>query len=97
MNELHRNLKDQGLQVLAVNLDEKPEDADQFLSKVPAEFMVVADPNRQCGKDFAVEGMPSSYLIDRNGTVRLVNKGFRAGEVDEIRSTIKQLLAEPAR
>jgi peroxiredoxin len=94
LNDLDRDLKDSGLQVIGVNLDQVPEDAKTFLAKYPANFTVVADANEKCAKDFAVKAMPSSYLVDRNGVIRHVHLGFRDGEAKELRVLAEQLLAE---
>ena len=94
MNELHSQLKDQGLQIVAVNLDEKPEEAQAFLSQYPAQFTVAADASKQCAKDFGVKAMPSSYLIDRKGKVHHIHLGFRPGEAKELRQIVEQLLKE---
>jgi len=94
LNELHRDLKDRGLQVIGVNLDEAAEDAKAFLAAHPANFTVVADANQQCAKDFDVKAMPSSYLVDRNGVIRHVHLGFRLEEAKAFRALAEQLLAE---
>ena len=94
LNEMNRDLKDKGLQVIGINLDEVPEDAKAFLAKHPASFTVMADANQQCAKDFDVKAMPSSYLVDRNGVIRYVHLGFRPGEAKEFRALAEQLLAE---
>ncbi|MGZ8163124.1 MAG: TlpA family protein disulfide reductase [Methylobacter sp.] len=94
MNDLHRDLKDSGLQVIGVNLDQAPEDAKTFLAKYPANFTVAADANEKCARDFDVKAMPSSYLVDRNGIIRKVHFGFRPGEAKELRALAEQLLAE---
>lgn len=94
MNELNRDLKDKGLQVIGVNLDESPVDAQSFLARSPANFAIAADTNGHCAKDFGVTAMPSTYLVDRNGTVRHIHLGFRAGEAKEFRALVEQLLAE---
>ncbi|CAD6879349.1 hypothetical protein [Methylomonas albis] len=96
MGELNRLHKELGLQMVAVNLDEETQEAEVFLAKARPEFTVAADPQRQCAKDFAVEAMPSSNLIDRKGRLRHIHKGFRPSEVEELRSVLKQLLDEPA-
>jgi hypothetical protein len=36
--------------------------------------------------------MPSSYLIDREGIVRYIHRGFRQGETKELRLIVEQLL-----
>lgn len=94
LNELDRNLREQGLQIVGINLDENLEDAKAFLSNHPAGFAVATDASGQCPKDFGVQAMPSSYLIDRQGMIRHVRLGFRPGEAEQIRTLVEQLLAE---
>ena len=40
--------------------------------------------------------MPTSYLIDRDGVIRYVHRGFRNGDISEIRSEIEKLVGSPA-
>jgi thiol-disulfide isomerase/thioredoxin len=94
LNEMHQQLKDQGLQIVGVNLDEKADDAKAFLAKYPASFTVVADVSKQCAKDFAVKAMPSSYIIDRKGIIHHIHLGFRPGEAKELRVLVEKLLGE---
>lgn len=94
MNTMHHELQGKGLQVVGVNLDEEPEDAASFLTRRPAHFNIVADAEKRCANDFGVKAMPSSYLIDRKGTVRYVHLGFRTGESGELRDVVQKLLAE---
>jgi peroxiredoxin len=94
MNQLHNELKDKGLLLIGVNLDENPADARAFLEKTPVDFPLAADMDGQCAKKFEVKGMPTSYLIGRDGTVRHVHQGFRGGETKELYQLVEQLLAE---
>lgn len=94
LNELENQLKEQGLQVIGVNLDEKVADAQAFLASHPVDFSIVADPSKQCAKSFEVMAMPTSYLIDRKGNIRHIHRGFRSGETEELRALISQLLIE---
>lgn len=97
MNALDHDLKEKGLQVLAINLDENPDDAKAFLHRSPAQFIVAADTTQaQCAKDFGVKAMPSAFLLDRKGVIREIHYGFRPGEAKAFRTKIEQLLAEPA-
>ena len=52
------------------------------------------DETKRCAEDFGVIAMPSTYIIDKNGLVRHIHRGFRAGEMQELRHLIEQLLAE---
>lgn len=92
LNKLHQQFKDQGLQIIGVNLDENLDEAKTFLSKIPAEFAISVDVSKQCAEAFAVEAMPSSYIIDRKGLVHHIHLGFREGAAEELQTTIEQLL-----
>lgn len=94
LNEMNGQLKDKGLQIVGVNLDENVEDAKAFLAKYPANFTVVADTSKQCAKDFAVKAMPSSYIIDRKGVVHHIHLGFRPGEAKDIQAIVEKLLID---
>lgn len=94
MNEMHRQLKDRGLQIIAVNLDENPDDAKAFLAKMPAEFTVLADLTKQCAKDFDVKAMPSTYIIDKQGVVHHIHMGFKPGEAQALKSIVDKLLSD---
>ena len=94
MNELQHDLGDKGLQILAVNMDEKAEDATKFLAGHPAGFSVAAGDNAPCARNFNVQVMPSSYLVDRNGFIRHVHLGFRPGDAPQLRALVEQLVAE---
>jgi DsbE subfamily thiol:disulfide oxidoreductase len=94
MNRLTRNLKARGLQVIGVNLDEKAEDAQQFLKDNPAAFTIANDTDGSCATKFGVKGMPTSFLVDRKGMIRHVHLGFRPGEAEEFRVLVERLLDE---
>ena len=92
LNSLHKQFKDQGVQIVGVNMDEDRAEANAFLAKLPADFTVMADDSKHCAEAFAVEAMPSSYIIDRQGKVQHIHLGFRDGAAEELRSAIEQLL-----
>jgi len=96
MNELHQQLSGKGLQMVGVNLDENPDDAQAFLEKYPANFIVTADKDEGCARSYDVKAMPSSYLIGRDGTLRHIHMGFRGEEGKELREQVEKLLAEKA-
>lgn len=92
LNALHQQYQDQGLQIVGVNMDESKDEASAFLAKIPAEFTIAVDTSKQCATDFAVQAMPSSYIIDRKGRVHHIHLGFRDGAAEELRTTVEQLL-----
>ncbi|HEX4506455.1 MAG TPA: TlpA disulfide reductase family protein [Alphaproteobacteria bacterium] len=94
MNDLQSAYGPRGLQVVAVDMDEKPADAAAFLAKHPVGFAVAAGPNAPCATAFGVATMPTSFLVDRNGRIRSAHAGFKPGDVDGLRAEVESLLAE---
>jgi len=94
MNSLQQRFGEQGLKVVAVNLDDDSAAAREFLQQLPAQFTVLLDPDAQLPETFAVMGMPSSYLLDRQGRLRATHVGFHSQRIPDYENTIKTLLAE---
>ena len=78
--------------VLAINLDENPNDAKAFLKKINVSYKILADNKGVIPESFGVSTMPSSFIIDKEGVIRYVHKGYKAGDVNKIKSEIEQLL-----
>ena len=94
LDSLYREYQPRGLEVLAVNLDERRRDADAFLRARSHRLTVLFDPNGASPAAFGVKGMPSSFLIDKAGNIRFTHRGY-SGNVDErYRREIVQLLGE---
>lgn len=93
MNEIEKQFKQQGLQVVAINMDDNLEDAQQFLDSNTVEFNIVYDnKTRDCAQAFEVKAMPSSYLIDKEGKIQYIHLGFKAGETEKINQMIAAFL-----
>ncbi len=95
MNQLHAELGQRGLRIIAINLDETQADALGFLEKHPAAFAIGLDPEGRCPRLYGVKGMPTSYLIDQRGHIRQVHQGFKTADIPKLRAQIDSLLAEP--
>ena len=94
MNELQLRHAGDGLVILAVNLDQERALADAFLKKLPPKFRIEYDQAGRLAKQFGVEAMPTSFLIDRQGRVRVRHAGFREAQRAEREQQIQQLLKE---
>lgn len=93
LDEIQKQYARQGLVVLAVNLDEKPEAMLKFLKENPVSFAVVRDASHTLVAQADVQSMPSSFVIDRAGKVRFAHTGFHGAKtVAEYRAQIESLL-----
>ena len=94
LDKLRQEFGADDFQVVAVNVDREPKLAQAFLKKRPVGYPSAIDPKGALPARFGVESMPTSFLIDRNGVVRHVQRGFRNGDVAPLREQIQELVAE---
>ncbi|MCH2345843.1 MAG: TlpA family protein disulfide reductase [Pseudomonadales bacterium] len=92
-NDMYHKYKDQGLEVMAISVDNPIEDGLEFLEDTPLDFLIPADPDGDTAELFQVIGMPTSYLISPNGEVKLVHMGFRNGDMEIIEAAVQEVLA----
>lgn len=92
MNALQKRYADDQLVVLAVNLDEDTAAARRFLQQYPAAFTVAFDPQGNVAERYELKGMPSSYLINRQGNIVMSHTGFRTNDTDRLEEHIKAQL-----
>lgn len=94
LDGLYAELHERGLEVLAVSVDESRKDADAFLAAHPHRMSVLFDPQAKAAEAFGVDGMPSTFVIDRQGRIRLRHEGWTPGVTATIRRQVEALLAE---
>ncbi len=66
----HEAHKDEGFTVIAVNAGDRPNEVAAFAQAYHLTFPVWPDPSTETLRAFGIQGLPTSYLIDRNGMVR---------------------------
>lgn len=96
LNEIQSKYGPAGLQIIAVNLDKDRALADGFLAEVPAQFSLRFDPAGDLAKQFGVQAMPSSYLLDADGNVLERHLGFKTADTAEYERGIADALKAPA-
>ena len=94
MNAMQEKYKNKGFEIIAVNLDANNEDAQKFLISTLAKFTVAFDSKGQTPLKFGVKGMPTSYLIDREGKIVMQHMGFNATDREKLEQKIQNLLVE---
>ncbi len=92
-NDMYAKYKDQGFEIIAINVDNPVEDGLDFLIDTPLDFLIPSDPDGETAELFQVIGMPTSYLITPDGKVELVHMGFRNGDMEIIEEAVEKVLA----
>jgi thiol-disulfide isomerase/thioredoxin len=95
LDEMAGRLKEKGVQIIAVSVDEDKESAQTFLSSRPSWSLTVAhDPKGKLPAVLQPEKMPSSYVVDAEGIIRYVNEGFERGDLKVLEKRLVALAAD---
>jgi thiol-disulfide isomerase/thioredoxin len=94
MQEMKDAYEQQGLAVVAVNVDRNRKDAERFLASFHPTFDVRFDPNGEMAARFKVQGMPTSLVVDRHGVLRFTHIGFRPVDRAVYELQLRELLSE---
>ncbi|MDB4982385.1 MAG: putative thiol:disulfide interchange protein DsbE [Myxococcales bacterium] len=85
LDDMAKRLRADGIEVLAVSIDQERANVTKFLKVRPHWSLTIAhDPKGQIADTLAPDKMPTSYVIDRAGTIRYVNSGFEPDDAREI-------------
>ena len=93
LNEIRKEYAARGFEVVAVNVDEKLSDALKFLERYPVDYPILLDPKGTMPQLYVIEGMPTAYLIDENGTILYKHVGFKKKDRKKIESLLDKYLA----
>ncbi len=83
-----------GLVVIGVSVDEDLRRAQEFAVAMGVSYPILFDTGSEIGKDYLLQKMPMTILVDRAGVVRYSIVGFRRGDerifLDQIRALLRE-------
>lgn len=94
LEELHKKYSDLGFVLLGVNVEEDSSKAGELLREVPVSFPVLYDNKNDVTKLYKVVAMPSTVMVDRDGNMRYLHRGYLPGYEEEYARQIKELVRE---
>jgi peroxiredoxin len=83
-----------GLVVLGVSVDEDLNRAREFAGAMKVSYPLMFDTGSSIGRDYLLEKMPMTILVDRAGVVRYSNVGFKRGDERAYLDHLRELLRE---
>ena len=95
MARLAAQLAGKPFTLLGVNVGESPEEIHAFLQQVPVNFPIVLDSEGANLKPWQVFAFPTSYVVDKQGRIRLGLFGSIEWDSPEAVARLEALLAEP--
>ena len=92
LNQMQARYRAQGLEIVGINVDVRRKDADQFLAQVPARFTLAFDARGDTPAQYAAKGMPTSFLIGRDGMIVASHVGFQVEDASRMEDEIRRAL-----
>jgi peroxiredoxin len=94
LNALQERYSKLGFNVVGVNVDKDSALANKLLKDIPVSFPVLLDDTGVVSASYNVSAMPTTVIIDRDGNMRYLHKGFKPGYEQDYEQQIKELIRE---
>lgn len=93
---LQEELGGESFEVIAINIDERVENALRFSESYAMNYVNLSDPEGEVAETYDLLAVPMSYVVDREGRVTLAHAGFKRGDMADIRAHILGQLGRDA-
>jgi cytochrome c biogenesis protein CcmG/thiol:disulfide interchange protein DsbE len=91
LKKLYEDYSDKNLVIVSVSIDRSFGTLKKFMEKNPAPFIILYDGDSKVASQFHVAGLPSSFLINRDGVIERKFTGYREWSSDSSRKIIDAL------
>jgi thiol-disulfide isomerase/thioredoxin len=83
-----------GFTLLGVNVEQDSAAGEKYLQDTPVGFPILWDPTSLVSKLYNIDAMPSTVMIDRDGNMRYLHRGYKPGYENDYKKQIKELIRE---
>ena len=94
LQKLYAQYRGAGMALLAVNVDEERKNAEAMLRRLELAMPVLFDGDKSVVRLYQVDTMPTTLLVDRDGRVRYVHRGYYSGFEQKYEQQLRELLKE---
>lgn len=94
LDRLHQRYEDTGFAVWGVNVEGETAPAQKIVDKTNVTFPVLIDEGQLVSQLYELEAMPSTVVVDRDGVVRYVHRGYKPGDEAKYVEVVKKLIRE---
>lgn len=95
LERVHREFSSRGLAIIGVNARESKEAVGRYAKELGLTFPLVFDPDGKINVLYGVIGLPTTFVVGRDGRAIAFAIGPRQWETAPARALIEALLAEP--
>jgi thiol-disulfide isomerase/thioredoxin len=92
IERLYQQFDGTDFEILAVSVGENAETVNDFLSQTPYSFPIALNPEGNLGALYAARGIPTTYILNRDGTIIAAKIGAQAWDTQKVFDAFSQLL-----
>jgi peroxiredoxin len=94
LDRLHHRYEDTGFAVLGINVEGESAPAQEIVDRTNVTFPILIDDGQKVSELYNLEAMPSTVVVDRDGVVRYIHRGYKPGDEAKYVEVVKQLIRE---
>ncbi|MBU2870788.1 TlpA family protein disulfide reductase [Colwellia sp. E2M01] len=94
LQDFYTKYQDLGVSVWGVNVEQENQAGRDFLKGLDLSFPILFDSSNSISDVYDVEAMPTTVIIDRDGLVRYIYRGYKPGYEKKYAKAIKKLIRE---
>jgi peroxiredoxin len=95
LEELSHRFGPRGFQVQALFVDDEPTSVKEFGATYGATFPIAWDEDKKVAAQMMPSSMPTMFILDRDGVVRFIHRGYHDGAETDLAREIESLLPTP--
>ena len=92
LEHIYKKFKGEGLEVIGISTDKSASNVVRFLEKKPVSFTILTDTEGDVASRYKLPGMPTAFIIDKEGIVRHIHFGFSKALITSYEENISELL-----
>lgn len=87
-NAIQKKFSNKNIEFIAINEDNVKADAESFLKSNPLGLTVYYDKNRILAQELKVKALPTLFIFNADGSLKLRIQGFHKNRIKEIESAL---------
>ena len=95
MQRAYEQLREEGIQMLAINIGEDEDTVFAFTANYPVEFPLLLDLDSATIRSWPVKGLPTTFVVDPQGRLAYQAIGDREWDDPDLLATVRALKNEP--
>jgi len=91
MNRAWDKVKNEGIEMIAVNVGEDEDTIMSFMGEYPIDFRVLLDQDAEVSSAWPIKGLPTTFVLDKEGRLAYRAIGGREWDDDKLLDIVRTL------